>query len=129
NQLPPEAPQLVYRAGRLESASALYRLPPFGAEPRPRIERGVGEAVAGLEARPGAELIYDLGAQGWGYLRVLSAGADRVRLERVHSGAGVRSLARQPLALAVRPGEGGLALSWREAGAGAGRYQVERRFL
>lgn len=129
NQLPPDAPHLVYRAGRLESAAALYRLPTFGAEPRPRIERGIGEAVAGVEARPGAELVYDLGAQGWGYLRVLAVGAERVRLERVHSEPEARALARQPLALAVRAGDGGLTLSWREAGPAGGSYLVERRFL
>ena len=126
----PEGAGFVFRAGRLESSAALYRLPPFGAEPRPRVERGVGEAISGVEARAGAELVYDLGAEGWGYLRVLRTSPDRVRLEQVHGSADVASFVRRPLALAVRAEDGGLALSWREAAGGpTGKYRIERRFL
>lgn len=129
NQPPGENAALLYRAGRLEGVAELRRLPPEGTEPRTRVELGSGGEPPGPEPRVGEEFGYDLGPAGWGYLRVLALGPERVRLEHAHSGPAVRSLGRDPARLSVRAAESGLELSWTEVAGGASTYRVERRTL
>lgn len=114
-----------------------------------RVVRGAGEGLGGGGAsqaseadggspgggggthrpRVGEEYLYELGAEGWGYLRVLGVEAGRLRLE-VAAGANggpASSLERRPAALSVEAQPDGHRLVWiAEPDVG---YEVLRRIL
>ena len=76
-----------------------------------RVARGGGEVQEPATAEMGAEYLYDLGSDGWGYLRVLAVEQDGVRLELARA-TQTSALERVPSTLSVAPEPSGHRLHW-----------------
>lgn len=128
NRWPADAPVLRYEEGLLRSAPPLRLLEPLGRPgTRSAVERGSGRPVEELAPGVGAELLFDLGEPGFGYLRVLHVAADRLWLEHTFEPApGAARLVREPAELRALSLERAVLLDWPAA---EGRFRVERRAL
>ena len=121
-----QRPSLTYARGALASLSPLRLLPPALDAPRVRIDRDGGEAVPGVEAVVGQELVFDCFGEAWGYLRVLEVAPESVTLEfLLEPDLHRRELVREPGLLEASSGPRGVELQWQaESGT---LYRVERR--
>ncbi len=97
------------------------------------VRRHEGLAAPSSVVRVGAEYVFDLGGDGWGYLRVLGLDPDEgiARLELAHATRGANELRRDPIQLTAEDEPDGIVLSWRasEAGEPRGPYFVWRRVV
>lgn len=131
---PPSLPSgvLSYANGRLESTPRLAVWERVGAErTSTRVARGGGTTAKEPAPVPGTELLFDVGPDVWGYLRVLAADEDALTLEYARAGRvgeGRALLEREPAQVLVEHVGGQLTLTWPASEAGA-EYEIRRAVI
>lgn len=110
----------------------LIAFPRLAAWPRPgaervstRVARGGGTPVDAPVPEAGDELLFDLGADLWGYLRVLAVAEASVRIEYARAAPGAAALERAPARLEGEAVGGSFRLQWGPVEDGA-TYVVGR---
>ena len=117
-----------YIDGRLHARPPLRAWERGGAERMASsLPRGGGRVLESARPERGDELLFEVDARTWGYLRVLDAGSGALGLEYARARAGDERLRRDPADLEVSHPARGVGLAWR-GGQGA-EYEVRRSIV
>ncbi|MDA1267422.1 MAG: hypothetical protein O2816_20265, partial [Planctomycetota bacterium] len=123
--------RLTWEDGLLACSGTLARWQSAQAGPAERVTREgavpVGRRTDAGAVQRGSEWIFDIGDEGWGYLRVLSVKEEALSLEWSWAPASQAALERRPGSLRLRARGARIELDWQaEEGE---TYLVERRVV